>query len=33
MGQIEGDFKKGEGNGAADALQVVRRTAERLGYG
>lgn len=31
MGQIEGDFEKGEANGTADAISLVRRTAERLG--
>jgi len=30
MGQIEGDFEKGEAHGVNDALRVVRRTAERL---
>jgi uridine phosphorylase len=30
MGQIEGDFEKGEVNGTVDALSIVRRTAERL---
>jgi len=30
MGQIEGDFEKGEANGAADALNLVRRTADLL---
>jgi len=28
----EGDFEKGEANGTADALQLVRCTAERLGF-
>jgi uridine phosphorylase len=32
MGQIEGDFEKGEAHGVTVALRVVRRTAERLGY-
>jgi purine-nucleoside phosphorylase len=32
MGRIEGDFEKGEANGTADAMKVIRRTAERLGY-
>lgn len=32
MGQIEGDFEKGEANGTADALNLVRRTADLLGY-
>jgi uridine phosphorylase len=31
MGAVEGDFEKGEGNGATDALAVVARIAERLG--
>lgn len=31
MGSIEGDFKKGEANGAADALAVVSRIVARLG--
>jgi uridine phosphorylase len=30
MGTIEGDFEKGEANGADDALWVVSRIAERL---
>lgn len=30
MGTIEGDFEKGEANGAGDALWVVTRIAERL---
>jgi uridine phosphorylase len=30
MGQIEGDFEKGEAHGVTDALWVVRRTAETL---
>jgi uridine phosphorylase len=30
MGRIEGDFEKGEAAGTADALRIVRRTAERL---
>jgi len=33
MGQIEGDFEKGEAHGATDALRLVRQTAERLGHG
>jgi uridine phosphorylase len=32
MGQIEGDFEKGEVNGAADALRLIGRTAEGLGF-
>ncbi|MDT8854980.1 nucleoside phosphorylase [Paracoccaceae bacterium Fryx2] len=31
MGTVEGDFEKGEANGAADALWVVSKIAERLG--
>lgn len=31
MGQIEGDFEKGEANGTSDALRIVCRAAERLG--
>lgn len=30
MGQIEGDFEKGEANGVSDALRIVCRAAERL---
>jgi len=30
MGQIEGDFEKGEGNGTTDALRLVRRAADCL---
>ncbi|MEP5436816.1 MAG: uridine phosphorylase [Paracoccaceae bacterium] len=30
MGQIEGDFEKGDKNGTAEALELVRLTAERL---
>lgn len=30
MGQVEGDFEKGEGNGVADALAVIACTARRL---
>lgn len=30
MGQIEGDFEKGEANGTVDALAVIRRAAARL---
>jgi uridine phosphorylase len=30
MGQIEGDFEKGEANGSSDALMIIRRTANRL---
>lgn len=30
MGRIEGDFEKGEANGTADALSVIRQTACRL---
>lgn len=33
MGQIEGDFEKGEAHGVIGALRVVRRTAERLQQG
>ncbi len=32
MGQIEGDFEKGEAHGVTEALRVVCRMAERLGY-
>lgn len=32
MGTIEGDFEKGEANGTADALNLVRRTANLLGF-
>lgn len=32
MGQIEGDFEKGEANGASDALRIARRAAARLGH-
>jgi uridine phosphorylase len=32
MGQIEGDFEKGEQNGAANALKLVRRTAALTGF-
>lgn len=32
MGQIEGDFEKGEENGAVDALKLVHRAAEKLGF-
>jgi uridine phosphorylase len=31
MGRIDGDFEKGEANGSAAALRIVRKTAERLG--
>ena len=31
MGQIEGDFDKGDANGASDALAIVARAAARLG--
>ena len=31
MGTIEGDFEKGEANGAADALWVVSKIVKRLG--
>lgn len=31
MGTIEGDFEKGEANGATDALAVVARIASRIG--
>ena len=30
MGRIEGDFEKGEADGTAEVLRIVRRTAERL---
>ncbi|MCP4383844.1 MAG: nucleoside phosphorylase [Hyphomicrobiales bacterium] len=30
MGQVEGDFEKGEANGAADGLKIVVATAQRL---
>ena len=30
MGQIEGDFEKGEANGTVDALAVIRRAAARV---
>ncbi len=30
MAQIQGDFEKGDANGTADALAIIRRTAERL---
>lgn len=32
MGQIEGDFEKGEENGIGDALKLVRRTATCAGF-
>lgn len=32
MGRIEGDFEKGKENGTADSLELVRRTAEQLGF-
>ncbi|MBI1260604.1 MAG: uridine phosphorylase [Rhizobiales bacterium] len=32
MGQIVGDFEKGEANGSSDALRIVCRAAGRLGY-
>lgn len=32
LGQIEGDFEKGEGDGAVDSLKVVVRTATALGW-
>lgn len=32
MGQIEGDFEKGEENGTAQALALARRTATQLGF-
>ena len=32
MGQIEGDFERGEGNGASNALRIARRAASRLGH-
>jgi uridine phosphorylase len=32
MGQMEGDFDKGDANGTADALRLIRLTAERLGF-
>lgn len=31
MGQIEGDFEKGEMNGTASALELIRLTADHLG--
>lgn len=31
MGTVEGDFEKGEGNGATDALEVVSRIVSRCG--
>lgn len=33
MGQIEGDFEKGAGEGSVDALRVVFQTAVSLGWG
>lgn len=30
MGQVDGDFEKGEANGTSDALRIVRRVAGRL---
>ncbi|MDI1288101.1 MAG: nucleoside phosphorylase [Reyranella sp.] len=30
MGQIDGDFEKGDANGTLDALAIVRRTAARV---
>jgi uridine phosphorylase len=30
MGQVDGDFEKGSGDGAFDALEVVRRTVDAL---
>lgn len=32
LGQIEGDFEKGEGNGAVHSIKVVVRTATALGW-
>lgn len=32
MGQIEGDFDKGEQNGSVDALKLVHCAAEKLGF-
>ncbi|MCR5857393.1 nucleoside phosphorylase [Mesorhizobium sp. J428] len=32
MGQIDGDFEKGEANGTSDALRIICRAAECLGY-
>lgn len=31
MGQVDGDFEKGEADGTSDALQIVCRAAARLG--
>lgn len=30
MGQVEGDFEKGEADGTSDALRIVARVARRL---
>jgi uridine phosphorylase len=30
MGQVEGDFEKGDANGTADALSIVSRAAKRI---
>ena len=32
MGQIEGDFEKGQANGTSNALRIARRAASRLGH-
>jgi len=32
MGQVEGDFEKGERSGSVDALELVDRTAAALGF-
>lgn len=32
MGQVDGDFEKGEADGTFDALQIVCRAAARLGH-
>jgi uridine phosphorylase len=31
MGQVEGDFEKGDADGTADALRIVARAARRIG--
>ncbi len=33
MGQVEGDFEKGDANGTADALSIVIRAAKRIDSG
>jgi len=33
MGQIEGDFEKGDANGTIDALAIITRAAQRIGIG